>query len=441
MLKRTSSHFLTNQGLASLKGRVFYGWWIVALGSLINGMGAGILFHSLTIFFLPLKNEFNASSAAISLFYGAARLEGGFESPVVGYLISRFGPRAMMITGILMAGGGLFLVSTVRDYWTFFFVFIFIVFMGYNAGFYHPVSTVMNNWFIRRRGVAFSLISSSAGAGGMVMAPLLSAIIAKYGWRTGMVVAGLAILIVTLPASFPMRNTPEGMGLRPDGEGSQDHLRREPGLGCADPRDVDFSVKEAMKTRMYWMLMGAISFRIFVTVALSVHFVPILVWKGMSETTGAYLVSLYAFGVIFTTLVIGWAGDRWGKALVSALGLLPIIVVMFGMVLSQGAFILYFYPIGLAIAIGTTPQNWALIGDFFGRRNYPTNRGSMGICYGTTGFFSPIYAGWMYDRTGGYTYVLISLSLMLVAVACLFAILRPPPPKNERSAPLVGLNS
>jgi MFS family permease len=102
------------------------------------------------------------------------------------------------------------------------------------------------------------------------------------------------------------------------------------------------------------------------------------------------------------------------------------IVVMLGMVLSQAAFILYFYPIGLAIAIGTTPQNWALIGDFFGRRNYPTNRGSMGVCYGTTGFFSPIYAGWMYDRTGGYTYVLFSLSMMLVAVACLFAILRPP---------------
>lgn len=425
-MKRPSSHFLINRGLASLKARVFYGWWIVALGSLVNGIGAGIFFHSLTIFFLPLKTEFHASSAAISLFYGAARLEGGVESPVVGYLISRFGARAMMIIGILMAGGGLFLVSSLHDYWTFFFVFIFIVFMGYNAGFYHPVSTVMNNWFIRRRGVAFSLISSSAGMGGMVMAPLLSAIIVNYGWRTGMVVAGLAVLIIGLPASLPMRNTPEMMGLRPDGDESQDHLHREPGMERSDPRDVNFSIREAMKTGMYWMLMGAISFRIFVTVALTAHFVPILVWRGMSETTGAYLVGLYSFGVIFTTLAIGWTGDRWGKALVSSLGLVPLIVVMFGMVLSQTALILYLYPVGLAIAIGTTPQNWALIGDFFGRRNYPTNRGSMGLCYGTTGFFSPIYAGWMYDRTGGYTYVLISLAVMLVAVACLFAILRPP---------------
>ena len=79
--------------------RIFYGWWILLLGAVINGIGSGIAYHGFTVFFLPLKRDLGVSSAAISLLYGAARLEGGFEGPVVGYLIDRFGFRKMIIIG------------------------------------------------------------------------------------------------------------------------------------------------------------------------------------------------------------------------------------------------------------------------------------------------------------------------------------------------------
>ena len=414
---------------------------MVILGSLVNGTGAGILVHSFTIFFLPLKTEFHASSAAISLLYAAARLEGGFEGPLVGYLINKVGPRTMMFAGIIMAGGGLLLASTVHDYWTFFFVFVFIVYFGFNTGFYHPVSMVVNNWFIRRRGVAFSLISATAGLGGMLMAPLLSTIIATHGWRAGTVAGGLIILGINLPAALPIRRSPEVMGFHPDGEVPRDPSYHELAPTGRNLRDENFSVKEAIRTKAFWMLMAAISLRLFVTIALITHFVPILVWRGMSQTTGAYLVSLYAFGTIFVTLTMGWLGDRQSKALICSLGLVPMIVVMSGVILSPTTLVLYLYPIGLAIAMGTAAQNWALIGDFFGRRNYASVRGLMGVSYGTTSFLSPIYAGLVYDRTGSYTLVLISLSVIILITVCLFARLRPPPRKNETSVVRGGLNS
>ena len=72
---------------------MFYGWWVIILGTLINAVGMGILYQSFTVFFLPLKRDLGVSSAAISLLYGAARLEGGIEGPIVGHLIDRFGPR------------------------------------------------------------------------------------------------------------------------------------------------------------------------------------------------------------------------------------------------------------------------------------------------------------------------------------------------------------
>ena len=135
-----------------MKNRLYYGWWIVILGSLINIVGGGILYHSFTIFFLPLKRDFAVSSAAVSLLYGAARLEGGIEGPIVGHLIDRFGSRAIIMAGAAMAGIGLILTAATHSFWPFFFIYVFIVSLGSNAGFFHPLSTAINNWFIRHRG-------------------------------------------------------------------------------------------------------------------------------------------------------------------------------------------------------------------------------------------------------------------------------------------------
>ena len=202
--------------------RVFYGWWIVLLGALIIVVGAGILIHGFTVFFLPLKRDLAVSSAAISLLYGAARLEGGAEGPLVGYLVDRWGPRAMMLTGAILAGTGFILLSLVETFWQFFFIYIFIISLGFNAGFFHPVYAVVNSWFIRQRGIGFALTGVAASVGGIFMAPLLSYLILSFGWRTGAVIAGVIILAVAVPAALPIRRTPESMGLLPDGDPTRD---------------------------------------------------------------------------------------------------------------------------------------------------------------------------------------------------------------------------
>jgi MFS family permease len=104
----------------------------------------------------------------------------------------------------------------------------------------------------------------------------------------------------------------------------------------------------------------------------------------------------------------------------------PTIVAMVGLAFSQAGPIIYFFPIALAITMGIAPLNWALIGDFFGRRAYATLRGIMGIGYGTATFVSPVYAGWVYDATGGYRLVLITFSIVLLVAACFFTILSHP---------------
>ncbi len=417
------------------KNKIFHGWWILILSSLINGIGGGTIYHGFTVFFLPVKRDLGVSSAAVSLLYGAARLEGGLDGPIYGYLIDRFGPRRMILIGSSLAGIGFFLLSTVHTFLGFFFIYLFTVSVGMNSGFYHPVSTVVNRWFIRRRGLAFSVLTASGSLGGMVLAPLLSYVVLTYGWRNGAILAGLLILGIAIPSALPIKRSPEEMGLSPDGQAhgrgkdSETHSPSPPTL------DVDFTVREALRTFPFWVLMTSISLRIMVTMALNTHFVPLYVWQGLSETAGAYMVSLSAFSSIPIALILGWMGDRWDKAKLCGLCHIPLLIAMMGMTFYQSNMILFFFPIAFSITYATAPLNWALIGDFFGRRSYATVRGIMGIGYGTATFFSPLYAGWVFDRTASYTIVLMTFSAILTISGILFAILRrPAPPRMKRES-------
>ncbi len=417
-------------------GRVFYGWWIIVLGSLIVAVGSGIFAHGFTVFFLPLKRDLVASSAAISLLYGAARLEGGAEGPFVGYFIDRFGPRVMILIGAGFAGIGLLVLSLVKSYWGFFFIYIFVVSLGYNMGFFHPVYAAVNSWFIRRRGFGFAIISAAGNVGGIFLPPILSYLILSFGWRTGAAIAGLLMLAVCLPLACFIHRSPETLGLIPDGEPLPAGPRGNLTALSSGVTGKDYTVREGLRTLRFWLLMSGITSRLMVTVALSAHLVPIAVWKGMDEATGAYLVSLLAVSTMSAALVMGWMGDRRNKIMISSLGILPTVGGLVALVVSEGPVALHVFPVALAVTLGTAPLNWSLIGDFFGRKSYGTLRGMMGLGYGFFTFFSPIYAGWMHDRTGSYASVLLLFCGILLLSSILFLFLQYPSFQRRQKSPL-----
>jgi len=258
---------------------------------------------------------------------------------------------------------------------------------------------MVNSWFIRHRGFGFATVGAASSVGGII------------------------ILVIAMRAAFPIYRRPEAIGLHPDGRAPEDSKGQDEGSPASRLGQTDFSVREALRTWNYWLLFSGITLRILVTVPLVIHFIPILAWKGMSEGAGAYLVSLYAFCSIVTTLTTGWLGDRWNKALLCSFGVLPTVPAMIFLILSRSTEALFGFPVGLAITAGTIPLNWALIGDFFGRRSYGTLRGIMGVGYGMGTCLSPIYAGWIFDRTGGYEFVLLTFIIAHLLASSFFAVL------------------
>src|SRR6266540_835429 len=134
--------------------RIFYGWWIVAIGCFQDAVKGGLFNTGFSLYFLPVLNELHLSRAATSLPFSLAKLEAALEGPLVGYLIDRFDVRVMLVIGTTLAGLGFMLLSFTQSYIFFVLVFIGPLSVGFQAGFNQATMAAVNHWFRRKRGLA-----------------------------------------------------------------------------------------------------------------------------------------------------------------------------------------------------------------------------------------------------------------------------------------------
>jgi MFS family permease len=170
-----------------------------------------------------------------------------------------------------------------------------------------------------------------------------------------------------------------------------------------------------------------------VTTGVAVHLVPIMVWKGLGEAGAAYMVSVIALGTIATSLLFGWLANRFSPAFLSGVGALlgsAGVACLVALPLPWGV---YLFLLLFTIAEGSILLNWVMIGTFFGRGSFGTLRGVMGPPHSVLTFASPIFAGWVYDRTESYAGALITLCILIGLSGLMFFLLRQPRPPRPTS--------
>lgn len=407
--------------------RVFYGWWVVAICSILHAVGGGINFYGFTVFFLPLSQDLGISRAATSLVFSLARAEGAFEGPIAGFFVDRYGPRLVLVLGTLLTGVGYLILSQVHDYFAFLLVYLAIIAMGYGAAFQQATMAAVNNWFVRNRALAMAIAISAMGVGGVLVPPLLSIGIQEWGWRTTAFLGGLAILAITTPLSLLVPRSPESKGLVPDGGPPSSNQRvLEATSSVSPPCEPEFSAREAMRTFSYWHLTLATTLRIAAHGSLVVHFVPILVWKGQDQQTAALFLSALAFLSIPVRIILGCFGDRCHKPSVLSATMLAGAASIPVLLLTKETFYLWLFVMLLAVAEGVSPINWAMLGEFFGRRSFGTIRGMMGLIYSWGIIFGPVFVGAMYDHLQSYAEALWIFVPLFLLASLSFWLLRGP---------------
>jgi cyanate permease len=185
--------------------------------------------------------------------------------------------------------------------------------------------------------------------------------------------------------------------------------------------EADVTAKEGFRSAWYWLLALAMGLRVAAHAGLMAHFVPMLVWKGQTETGAALLIGIYGLVVIPLTLAVGWAGDRWSKQKVASGGMLLGGLGLAVLLLSDGQlWQLTVFIVLLAMTDSSGVLAWAYAGDRFGRRAFATLLGGMTMVYSLLSASTPILAGWIFDSTGSYLWALVLLAILFASSSLLF---------------------
>jgi MFS family permease len=396
---------------------------MVGLVSALRVLGGGLHNYGFTVFFLPISNDLGLNRAETSLAFSLARAQGAIEGPFVGYLIDRFGPKPMIMTAVLLTGLGYVVLGWVNSYTTFLIVYLGIISLSFTPGFVHAPMAVGNTWFIRYRARAMTVISSAVPIGGTLLTPLLAIAVQKWGWRWGAILGGLAFLIIGIPLGLGVRSSPESMGLLPDGAAPDSKSAEgDANRASASTAKADPTLREAMRTWIFWLFVVGMTVRVGAYSTISVHFVPIMVWKGMSQEGAALLLASFAFLNWAAHYVIGWFADTTNRPKLLALCMLVAAASMLLLVLGDGAWPLWAFTIGFTAIDASFPIVWATIGDFFGRKYFATIRGTMSFFYTWGSVLGPVLAGAAYDRSQSYVATLYGLVAILLLGAVLTAM-------------------
>jgi cyanate permease len=241
---------------------------------------------------------------------------------------------------------------------------------------------------------------------------------------------------------FVKQKRPEYYGLLPDGvkfeSDAETDLDAMIGKGieyASDYEEIEFTLRQAVKTPAYWLITVSWLFAMAVGGAINTHCIPMLTDMGISESAASGMMAMMVFFTVPARFVAGILADRVRKDrlqfLVSGAFLLQAvgigIFLIFQNVAAMYVFLALFgfgsgAPVALRLTMG---------GRYFGRKAFASIQGTSMVLGAPVALFAPVYAGSVYDTTGSYITAFIVFVTIAVIAAVLMALMRPPKPPEQ----------
>jgi MFS family permease len=420
-----------------MKKRIFYGWWIVLATNIICMVGYGTWLYSFGVFFKPMSEEFGWTRAMTAGAYSLRSIEGGIASPIVGWAVDKYGSRGVIIVGAIVSGLAFALMPLVNSLLGFYLIYGILLSTGMSAMLYLPAWTVIAKWFRRRLSLAMALLSVGAGIGGFICAPAAAYLIAHFGWRSAFVILGVVIWIVAIPLALVVRNSPEEMGLRPDGDAPPDETPQQSDRPSeseqGDPgasTQVEFTLRQALRSWAFWMLALAFFFFGMAHSTVTVHAYNKMTDAGMPEVQAAFAFGMIMLVSIIGRLSFGYLGDyltkRYLFMVAYAFTGAGLLVLMNAETMGMVYVFVFLFGVGFG---GTVPLMPAIRAEYFGRAALGKIQGFMNPVMMFAGAVGPIFAGYIYDSTGSYRIAFMVTGLLTFAAVIVMFFARPSKPK------------
>ena len=417
-------------------GRVYYGWRMVALVGVMSALNSAFYSRGATVFLIPVQTSLELNRATASLIFSLARSEGALGGPAFGYLVDRFGTRKMLTIGTILAGAGFIIFATASHLWVFVVAYMLFISLGATTAFEDSPKAMIAKWFSRFRVRAMAVREASGSLGASALIPLMVLVIAAFGWQAAAIMAAVGYLVIILPLTRLIKDSPESIGLLPDGA-TLDQVaaarrastqRKAPlaGRGFRHYDQGDFTVKEALRTTAYWSLLIGTMLRQTAKAGIEVHLVAIFVWRGMDLATAGLVFTLWVGLNVPAKLLMGYFADRVPIQVALAGGMLLNVLAFVLLLTSHTVWLVVVVAVVGGTSEGVTPINWGAIGEYFGRSHYATLRGIINLSYSWAWLLLPFASGWWFDHHSNYTVPLLVSIVASVASAAAYASIRRP---------------
>ena len=406
--------------------KVFYGWWLLAAGTLIMVIQGSLYAYGFSAFFIPLAKTLKTSRGTLSLAFSFTRLESGLLGPAEGFFIDRFGPRGIMLVGFVLFGLAYLLFSQIDSIFRFYLIFPLIALGASMSGFL-PVVTAVNNWFDRRRGLATGISSAGVNLGGVLVGFVAQAI-DIFGWRTTAVGVSVLLWVMGLPLTLMMRHRPQDYGYRPDGNLSNNgNPKAGSGMEMDSGTVLGVTAKQALGTSAFWVIAICHAFSVLIIGAVTVHEIPLLVDAGLSFQLAAWTLSFMTGVALVGRIAGGYIGDLFGKkpALITCFILMSagVLVLATATTLREALIFAVLYGVGYG---ARAPLLIALRGDYFGPKNFGAILGLSQPVMMIGSFLGPVVAGYAYDVQGSYQMVFTIIAVVNLVGAGFVLLIKKP---------------
>ena len=379
---------------------------VAATGFLSLFSIVGIMFYGLPFFYDFWVKEFGWSRATVTSGNAFAKVAVGFLGFFAGWLIDRFGPRRLMLTGILLGGIALIGLSTVTTLGQFYFFYVFNA-LAYMCAGPLPNQVLTARWFHRSRGKAMGFAYLGIGVGGMLVPQIAKWLNIEFGWQQALMILGIMTVLISFPMAWMVKENPP--------MASKEII----------PESHKIPLKKIVKGWPFYLLVigsmcsiGAVSgtnqnLKLFFSLDLN-----------YSQTQAANILSLVLFSSIIGRLLMGWLADKFPKKYVMILiyTLVAASIPLLYFATTPGVIYLFAFIFGMGLG-GDYMIIPLMAAELFGVKLMGRIMGLVLTADGLAEALAPMFVGWLHDRSGsyanGFAILIVFAVIGIIAVAML----------------------
>ena len=419
----------------------FFGWKALSVTAVMYFAWSGIMLYSFPVIMPHLHETFGWSRASISWANSLAMVVQGLVMPFAGVFVMRYGAKKVLAAGGILSVLCFVAASFHTSLWELYLAYGILFGVGGSLCGMLAMTTIANNWFVKKRSLALSILLTAGGFGGLVMVPMMTATVNQMGWRNAyLILAAIIFVLLFLVPSLLIVNKPEELGQSPDGTRVEDKKAQLSDKKNLYGPPVDFTAAEAIRTSAFWYITIASTAFMVGMQGFMLHQLIFLDDINIPKTTASIAYGVFVGVSTMGRLGMGFLGIRYHSRPLTIIGYVVLVSGFAIMLFAKTLPMVFLYNIIIGLGMGGIyVAKMNIVPAFFGKTYYPKIAGftlPFATLIGSIG--SPL-TGRIRDVTGSYE-MAWQLAIIIIAIGLVAMILARPPihPSLKKTASVSG---